>query len=193
MTKMRSIALDSYLRPEVGANGMGPWLISQLQKASNALGDISIKPYYENLTYNVPLRYTTVNSLLAVITSGNYLWFLYEGLRKGVSLGTLELVRSSSDDVITQLWNVSGQVDEMSRQWANVIAFFRCLELKSEMKRPAEPIPYERKEAGMKIEARDIHFKYDPESNEEVLKGVSFVIEAGKMVAIVGYIFSLFN
>ena len=40
--------------------------------------------------------------------------------------------------------------------------------------------------AGMKIEARNICYKYDVKDEEEVLKGTSFVINPGEMIAVVG-------
>jgi ABC-type multidrug transport system fused ATPase/permease subunit len=51
---------------------------------------------------------------------------------------------------------------------------------------PDNPEEYVSKPAGMKIEARAIRYKYDAKSEEEVLKGASFVINPGEMIAVVG-------
>jgi ABC-type multidrug transport system fused ATPase/permease subunit len=185
--RIRQLAFDARLRPEISANGVGTWFVSELKKSYYALGDLSIKPYWENLTYMSPPGYIMVNSLVAVASTGDYLWYLYEGIRTGVSLGTLQLVSGSVDNAVYQLNMVAWQIEAMSRQWTNVIAFFRCVDMGTEMKKPHEMTRYIRKDGGMKIEARDVHFKYDAESGNEILKGVSFVIEPGKLVAIVGY------
>jgi len=184
---MREFAFDSDLRSEVKVNGVGEWLLAELKKAYSSLGDLSVKPYWQNLTYYCSRRHTVANSLLTFLSSAEYVWFIYEGLGKGVSLGTLQLVRSAVDDVINQLNDVAWQIEEVSRQSSNIIAFFRCLELKPEISMPEEPMPYVSTAAGMKIEARDIHYKYNSTDKDEILKGASFLIEPGKMVAIVGY------
>jgi len=113
---------------------------------------------------------------------------MYEGLRRDVSLGTLHLIRKSVDDVLDQIWEMAYQADEVSRQWSNIIAFFRCLELKSEIAKPENSVEYIPSKQGMKIEARDIHYKYNPDNETEILKGASFLIEPGKMIAVVGYV-----
>jgi ABC-type phosphate/phosphonate transport system ATPase subunit len=39
----------------------------------------------------------------------------------------------------------------------------------------------------MKLEAKSIRYKYDIKNDVEVLKGASFIINPGEMVAVVGY------
>lgn len=103
-----------------------------------------------------------------------------------MSLGTLHLIRSSASEVVDMLWNLSYTADSATEEWKNLVAFYRCLELKSEMQTPEDPEEYVSQPAGMKIEARAIRYKYDVKDEEEVLKGTSFVINPGEMVAVVG-------
>lgn len=80
--------------------------------------------------------------------------------------------------------------ESATRDWKTLVAFYECLEVKPEMARPENPKDYVSNSEGMKIEARDLRYKYDAKKEEEVLKGVSFVIKPGEMIAVVGYLSS---
>jgi ABC-type multidrug transport system fused ATPase/permease subunit len=96
------------------------------------------------------------------------------------------LIRSSASEVVETLWNLSYTADNATDNWKSLVAFYNCLATKSEMETPENPEEYVSNPAGMKIEARKIHYKYDLKNEEEVLKGASFVINAGEMIAVVG-------
>ena len=51
---------------------------------------------------------------------------------------------------------------------------------------PQDPVPYKSDTRGMKIELRDVSFRYKTDS-PNVIKNVNFTIEPGQMVSIVGY------
>jgi ABC-type multidrug transport system fused ATPase/permease subunit len=88
------------------------------------------------------------------------------------------------------MWNIMWSADSAARDWKTMVAFYQCLEVKPEMARPENPKEYASNIEGMKIEARDMRYKYDLKKEEEVLKGVSFVINPGEMIAVVGYLSS---
>jgi ABC-type multidrug transport system fused ATPase/permease subunit len=88
------------------------------------------------------------------------------------------------------MWNLMWSADRATEDWKTMVAFYRCLEVKPEMVRPENPQVYISDSGGMKIEARDVRYKYDVKKEEEVLKGVSFVINPGEMIAVVGYLSS---
>ena len=71
-------------------------------------------------------------------------------------------------------------------RWDKIEHFFKCVELKPEIRTPEDSVPYVRNPAGMKVEARRIRYKYDPDDEDEILKGASFLINPGSMVAVVG-------
>ena len=75
------------------------------------------------------------------------------------------------------LWDLSYTADNATEEW---VAFYRCLELKSEIQTPENPEEYVSQSAGMKIEARSICYKYNVRDEEEVLKGTSFVLNPGE-------------
>ena len=86
------------------------------------------------------------------------------------------------------LWGLSFTADNATEEWKNLVAFYKILEVRSEIKLPDNPAEYLSSPRGMKIEAKDIYYKYDLKSEEDVLKGTSFVINPGEMIAVVGYV-----
>jgi ABC-type multidrug transport system fused ATPase/permease subunit len=182
---MRHFSLEQTLRPDVKAIGLESWLLSELGKAFNGLGDTSIKPYWRNRAASGSSMVR--NILREFISSAEYGWLMYEGLYKGISLGTLQLIRWSMEEMTEGLWDLSEAAETAATGWKNIIGYFRCLDLKPEIAKPKEPHEYLSGPAGMKIEARAIRYKYDEDDKDEVLKGASFVINPGEMVAVVGY------
>lgn len=127
-----------------------------------------------------------------VISSLEYIWLAFRGIKLGTSLGSLHLIRDSGYDLLNMAWELSRTADESTGNWKNLIAFYKCLEMKSEMVIPANPTRYVSRPGGMKVEARSIRYKYDVKKDAEVLTGASFTINPGEMVAVVGY-FIVFN
>jgi ABC-type multidrug transport system fused ATPase/permease subunit len=181
---MRHFSLEQTLRPDVKAIGLESWLLSEVRKAFSGLGDTSIKPYWRNRAASGSSMVR--NILREFISSAEYGWLMYEGLHKGISLGTLQLIRWSMDEMTEGLWDLSEAAETAATGWKNIIGYFRCLDLKPEIAKPEQPHEYQSGPAGMKIEARGIRYKYDEDDKEEVLKGASFVINPGEMIAVVG-------
>lgn len=184
MNCIRRFALKKKLRPDVKINGLESWLETQFRQAFIALRDTSTKPYNKKEGVTAPVLMRSI--LGDIVNSLEYCWLVYEGLYKGISLSTLQLIRWSLDEVIDQIWKLVGTAECSVYEWGTLISFFKCVALKPEIVAPQKPVEYIRNPAGMKIEARGIRFKYDPDDKEEILKGASFIINPGSMVAIVG-------
>lgn len=101
-------------------------------------------------------------------------------------MGTFELIRCSVDDVVDNVWNLSDAAEDAVDELKDITSFFKCLEMKPEIRVPEDCEEYVRNPAGMKVEARGIRYKYKSSDKDEVLKGASFIINPGAMVAIVG-------
>jgi ABC-type multidrug transport system fused ATPase/permease subunit len=181
---MKGFSLNESLRRDISVTGLESWLTSEMTKANAELGDTSTRPPWHRRASSTRsfARYLVVN----FVDSLEYIWLIYQGLKKGMSLGTLHLIRSSASEVVDMLWNLSYTADNATEEWKNLVAFYRCLELKSQMQTPEDPEEYVSQPAGMKIEARNICYKYNIKDEEEVLKGTSFVINPGEMIAVVG-------
>jgi len=182
---MRRFGHSEELRPDIKVNGLESWLISQLRQAFLALGDTNSRPFWENRRRDtIQLVQTLSDDLLFWAEN---CWLVYAGLYNGVSLGTLQLIQSVVNDLFNDVWDLSRAADTAMDEWKNIISYFRCEELKPEIRAPENPLEYVRNPTGMKVEARGIRYKYDPDDEEEVLKGASFIINPGAMVAVVGY------
>ena len=181
---MKSFSLKEELRRDITMTGLESWLTSEITKANVELGDTPTRPpWYRRASSNRSFgRKLAVN----LIDSLEYIWLIYEGLKRKISLGSLHLIRSSSDQIVEQLWNLSWTADGATDDWKNLNAYYKCLNIKSDMEIPVNPREYVRNPAGMKIEARAISYKYDSKASEEVIKGASFVINPGEMIAVVG-------
>jgi ABC-type multidrug transport system fused ATPase/permease subunit len=158
--------------------------MSEINTARTELGDVPTKaPYYRRATSATSFwRRLIVN----VISSLEYTWLAYEGAKAGITLGTLHLIRSSTDSIVDRLYSLSYYADTVTRDWKALIAYYKSLDIKPELSIPAEPKEYVSNPAGMKIEARNIRYKYDRIKGKDVLKGASFIINPGDMVAVVG-------
>ena len=181
---MKNFAMENTLRRDISVTNLEPWLLSEFKEASQELGDTPTKaPYLQRTSSQASFVKTVIVNL---IQSSEYIWLIYEGFRRGMTLGTLHLIRSSTDTIIYKMYDLVGESHRATDDWKDLIAFFRCLEYKSEMAN-LEPKEYVSNPAGMKLEARKIRYKYDEKSETEVLKGASFVINPGEMIAVVGY------
>jgi ABC-type multidrug transport system fused ATPase/permease subunit len=181
---MKGFSLNENLRRDISATGLEPWLKSEIVNAHEELGDVSTRaPWRRRASSNRSFMRSLVVTL---VDSLEYIWLIYYGLKKGMSLGTLHLISSSTSEVVDTLWNLSYTADSATDDWKNLVAFYQCLELKPQMEIPENPEPYVSNPAGMKIEARSIRYKYDIKTGEDVLKGASFIINPGEMVAVVG-------
>ena len=182
--RMRKFATKTYLRPHIKALGLEAWLLSQYSTAFKNLGDTSIKGPWDDTANS--LTYVFFQLMMDLISSAEYAWLIYEGLSKGVTLGTLQLISWTVNDMCNGMWELSSVGWSAANGWRRIIGYYKCLELKSEIKDPVVPKEYISTPAGMKIEARGLKYKYEEKDAVEVLKGTSFVINPGEMIAVVG-------
>ena len=181
---MKNFSLNNNLRRDISVTGLESWLVSEIGKANKELGDIGTQPpWFRRASSNESFIRSIVINL---VNSLEYVWLIYNGLKKGISLGTLHLIRSSASEIVDSLWYLTSTADYATDEWKNLVAFYNCLKIKSDMDTPTDPEEYVSNPAGMKIEARSIRYKYDLKKEEEVLKGASFVINPGEMIAVVG-------
>ena len=183
---MKGFSLNEKLRRDISVTGIESWLVSEMDVANAELGDIPTRPPWHGRAASAVsfARHIISNCVESI----EYLWLIYLGLKKGITLGTLQLIRSSAQEVLEQLWSLSYTADHATEEWKNLVAFYKILEVKSDIQIPENPVQYVSSPAGMKIEAKEIRYKYDLKSEEEVLKGTSFVINPGEMIAVVGYL-----
>jgi len=181
---MRSFATKKTLRPHIKALGIEPWLLSQYSTAFKNLGDMSTKEPGDDTAASITNVFYQL--MMDLISSAEYSWLIYEGLSKGLTLGTLQLISGTVNNMCSGMWELSSVGWNAADGWRRIIGYFKCLDLKSEIKEPVVPREYISNPAGMKIEARGLKYKYDEKHTVEVLKGASFVINPGEMIAVAG-------
>jgi ATP-binding cassette subfamily B protein len=122
--------------------------------------------------------------LIGTVGIGLIVW--YGGgqvLRNVASLGTLIAFLQLSKSFYDPIFAIGEKYSMVQGALASVERIFMLLDEPAATSRPAPPRPLER--ASGRIEFRNVWFGY--RDKDWVLKDVSFVIEAGKRVAIVGH------
>ncbi|KAG6378419.1 P-loop containing nucleoside triphosphate hydrolase protein [Boletus reticuloceps] len=180
----RNLAYNESHRPEVLLFGLGPWILQSWTNARKAM-------MYEGRTS--PSNQLTLSQLLNQINISDLL-FAFQNLplllmiqSSSASLGSLALYRSSIQAVVF----TSGNFLTTSRMAFQGIflmgAFCAAMNIHPELEPMEEDvISYPSLPCGMKIEARHLSYAY-PGSKDASLKDVTFSLEAGESLAIVGY------
>jgi len=113
-----------------------------------------------------------------------YVYVTYLVTRGDITPGDIALYFSSVTTVQETLWMftlMSGRLSEVAFQYRD---FMKFLNLKPILTKATQEI-HEHQKSLSTIEFRNVHFSY-PESATEILRGVSFTINAGETVALIG-------
>lgn len=182
---IKDVAHDSTLRRDIKVTGIENWLLGEIASTNQLLGDIvTTDPRYHRASR--PWGFAK-RLAINLIGSLEYAWLISRGTKQGVTLGTLHLVSRSTDEIVTRVYSLTFTAQRFAREWKALISYYKCLQAKPQMETPANPKEYVCNPAGISIEAKNIHYKYDSIKGKDVLKGTSFVINPGEMVAVVGY------
>ena len=113
-----------------------------------------------------------------------YVYVTYLVIRGDITPGDIALYFSAVTTVQETLWMftlMSGRLSEVAFQYRD---FMKFLNLKPVLTKAEQEI-HEHQKSLSTIEFRNVHFSY-PESATEILRGVSFTINAGETVALIG-------
>nr|MDT0659616.1 ABC transporter ATP-binding protein [Micromonospora sp. DSM 115978] len=176
-------------RPDVEAR--------RFEQRAERVRDIGIQSAMYSRTFFVAML--LVASLAQALTYGLGGWLAVTGQVSAGTVVTLALLLTRLYGPLTALSNV--RVDVMSA----LVSFdrvFEVLDLRPSIQEPAAPVAIPRGAAG-RVEFDDVHFRYptaaevslasledvatlDRTAAEPVLRGVSFTVEPGQLVALVG-------
>jgi ABC-type multidrug transport system fused ATPase/permease subunit len=187
MKTLRDVALSIENRKQVTVLGLDGWLLNEFDSACNELP--------ENTTYSPPnpsLRGAThlVDGIIReCLDSALYICAAFRSHRPGINLGTVIVMRSAAATLSNSIINLHIMIESAASEFRATKSYLDCLRLTSHLRRPGRLIPYRDLDGkGMQIEAKNLHFGYsDHENGKDVLSNVSFKIEAGETIGIVGY------
>ncbi|KAG0699862.1 P-loop containing nucleoside triphosphate hydrolase protein [Suillus ampliporus] len=182
--KLRNLAYNDTHRPEVLLFGLGPWILHSWANARKSM------MYDERLS---PLNQPTLPQVLQQINVSDLLFALQNiplflmFQSSSASLGSLALYRSSIQSVVYTVGNLVNTVRMAFQGIFFMGAFCAAMNIEPRLTPPSEDAEkYPSSTNGMKIEARHLSYTY-PGSKEPSLKDVTFSLEAGESLAIVGY------
>ncbi|OAX43067.1 P-loop containing nucleoside triphosphate hydrolase protein [Rhizopogon vinicolor AM-OR11-026] len=182
--KLRNLAYNDAHRPEVLLFGLGPWILHSWASARKSM------MYDERLS---PLNQSTLPQILHQINVSDLLFALQNiplllmFQSSSASLGSLALYRSSIQSVVYTVGNLVNTARMAFQSIFLMGAFCAAMNIKPRLTPPSEDAEkYPSSPNGMKIEARHLSYTY-PGCKEPSLKDVTFSLEAGESLAIVGY------
>ena len=182
----RLMTTDTYNK-EIKLFTLGSFLIGRFRRLANKLYEedkvIVVRRYLSNFLWS---------SLTGVANSAIY---FYVALQVVLSMGRISLgsLTRYTQAALQAGQNFQGLLNGISSAYENnlyVATLFEFLEYEPEIVSPKHPQPVDpsTEMSGLEIEFRNVSFTYagkDPET-EAALKNVSFTIQAGEAVALVG-------
>jgi ABC-type multidrug transport system fused ATPase/permease subunit len=116
-----------------------------------------------------------------------YITVAYHPTYFRMPLSQLNFVETSVKDILDSISSLQRTVTRnIVRDLFEIRNLYECIDFKSTYLTPPEPKPYVSHPHGMKIEVRDLSFRYT-EKSKDILKNINFTIEPGEIVSIVGY------
>jgi ATP-binding cassette subfamily B protein len=125
-------------------------------------------------------------SMLSVLTSGlTFLYVAFRTLQGAISVGGLTLYVQAADGVSQAFAAVLGGLQSMYEHQLYLQTLFELLDFEPTVNAPAQPAPV-RRPMQQGIEFRHVSYTYEGK-DEPALRDVSFTIQPGETVAIVGH------
>lgn len=186
MKTLRDVALSINIRKQITALGLDKWILEEFDLACSELP--------ESTTYSPPNPTLRGNAHLvdAIIREGLdaalYICAAFRSDRPGINLGTVIVMRSAATALSSSITNLHIMIESAAAEFKATKSYLDCMRLTSHLRRPKRIVPYrDLGGKGVGIEARDLHFSYSDHEEKPVLRNVSFKIEPGETIGIVGY------
>lgn len=130
-------------------------------------------------------KYFAVSSVIILIWIGTLVYSLVYGIHtKTISLGLFVSLIGSAGNLLGITEHLSYTFSNIARHYLQISHYEKFLVL-PEISEGRKGVPQEENKDNVEIEFCDVHFTY-PNTENEILKGVSFKIRSKERVAIVG-------
>jgi ABC-type multidrug transport system fused ATPase/permease subunit len=187
MKTLRDLTLSTENRKQISILGLEKWLLEEF--------DLACAKLPEDTTYSPPnpstrgKTYLIDGVLREVLESALYLCAALRSQSPGIDLGTVIAMKSAAATLGNSIINFHIMIESAAAEFRATKRFLDCLDMSKQFRESEVFIPYRsRSGKGMEIEARNLYFGYsEHESNQMVLRGLSFHIEAGETIGIVGF------
>ncbi|TFK56190.1 P-loop containing nucleoside triphosphate hydrolase protein [Heliocybe sulcata] len=188
LEKMRNLAYSETHRREILAFGLGPWILRCWDNARRTilgLEELDSDPFKE-LSFSSLFAQLQL-SLADILAVSQNIPLLLMLQSSGGSLGSVAFYRNSVQGLVFTLRELMTTARMLLQSVFLMGAFSAAMDIRPRlMPAKGRAVPYLPLSRGMRIEARNLTYTY-PGSMEPALKGVSFKLEPGERLAIVGH------
>src|SRR5271163_1120330 len=187
---MQNFAHSRTFRPEVMVYSLQSWIIAQYRKASNIISEYERPADPNSLRHQIIDHFTNFIQMSSRATM--YLVVALMPSYFAMPLASLTYLEEASQRIYKNGVGVWHRMAYTIKDMEDVRELFECLEIKSGMDivDDEDCVKYESVKGslgvGMKVELRKVWFKY-PGKEEFVLKDISFVLQPGETLALLGY------
>ncbi|MBI1872124.1 ABC transporter ATP-binding protein, partial [Candidatus Collierbacteria bacterium] len=129
-------------------------------------------------------RGVVADLLVDIWTLAIYAYVIYLGLTKAFTVGTVVLMVQYIEMIKQPLWNLGWIFWEVKYAQIGIRDFMKILDKKPDLEEINRPINLT--DIKGKVEFKNVWFKYPEKGGQDVFHGVSFSVQPGKTLALVG-------
>jgi ABC-type multidrug transport system fused ATPase/permease subunit len=184
---MKNYSSSLEMRPEIMVFGLKNWIIKEYQNSTRLLSRFA-RPEMV-ITFRAQFLEYLSSSFETGMRALMYLLVAFKPHHFDIPLASLAYLEQASHALYNKMTSLQTRLGNTVKDMQSIRDLFECLELESSLKSPEKPVTYDTTSnggRGMKVELRHITFKY-PGQNQFVLKDVSFVVEPGETLAMLGF------
>lgn len=175
---LRFIGANDKTAKEIKLFGLTSFLVERFE---------TLATRYFKLNKSLVVKRSSYGFLFNVLGSisyyAAYVFIIYRVLSGGITLGELTFLSGSFNRLMSSLRDFFSKFTRISESSLYLKDYFDFLDISSEYKNENEiPLP-EKIKTG--FEFKNVYFAY-PESDNQIVKDISFIIKAGEKIAFVG-------
>ena len=191
---LASIAQHTNARAELQIFGANGWLLERYKSLTETLTYLKQIGKYGYMRQEQSFAQKHILPILqGCVRSGIYLLVAYQPDYFGMPISQLTFLESSFQGILASISHFQNTLSHtIIYDMFTIRNLFECMDFKSKVVAPENPVPYKSSAGGMKLEVRNLTFRYGDKKDKTkdlpaVLKDVSFTVDPGQIACIVGY------